>query len=69
MYSLARQCLARLYKVQEELLHYPPALASASELAKCESFYVKVFYVLTGELSCPVTGLVIFHGQYSASYY
>ena len=32
-------------------------LAVASALAKCESFYVKVFYVmgkaLSGELSCP----------------
>ena len=34
----------------------PPALAAAA-LAKCISFYVKVFYVigkvLSGELSCP----------------
>ena len=46
----------------------PPASASALvlplvwPLAKCKSFYVKDFYVmgkaLTGELSCPVTGLV-----------
>ena len=38
-----------------------PALALV--LAKCLSFYIKVFYVmgkaLTGELSCPVTGLVV----------
>ena len=35
----------------------PPASVAASALAKCESFYVKVFYVmdkaLSGELSCP----------------
>ena len=35
----------------------PPASALASALAKCLSFYVKVFYVmgkaLSGELSCP----------------
>ena len=34
-----------------------PVLAAASALAKCLSFYVKVFYVmgkaLSGELSCP----------------
>ena len=34
-----------------------------SALAKCSSVYVKVLYVmgkaLTGELSCPVTGLVL----------
>ena len=35
----------------------PPALAAAAALAKCLSFYLKVFYVmgkaLSGELSCP----------------
>ena len=35
----------------------PSALVSASALAKCYSFYVKVFYVmgkaLSGNLSCP----------------
>ena len=44
--------LARLDEVQEELLYYPPtsgaasALAStgASALAKCYSFYIKVFW-------------------------
>ena len=38
-------------------------------LAKCKSFYVKVFYVmgkvLIGELSCLYTGLVIIQPLYS----
>ena len=60
--------LARLEEVQEELAIVLPrasalalvlvlALAGAVALAKCLSFYVKVFYVmgkaLSGKLSCP----------------
>ena len=37
------QLLACLNDVQEELLHYTPASALASALAKCLSFFVKVF--------------------------
>ena len=46
------------------LAHLASAAASAlvSALAKCLRFYFKGFYVmgkvLTGELSCPVIGLV-----------
>ena len=47
--------LARLD--EERAVELPLVLALASALAKCLSFYVKVFYVmgkaLSGELSCP----------------
>ena len=52
--------LDKMDKVQEELLYYPcvgVGVAAVSALAKCLSFYVKVFYLmgkaLSGELSCP----------------
>ena len=55
--------LACLDKVQEELLYYPGVgIGIGGGVGVSKKFDVKVFYVmgkaLSGELSCPCTGLV-----------
>ena len=55
----------------DEGLAFASVLAVAAALAKCSSFYVKVFYVmgkaLSGDCPVPVTGLVVYleFSQYS----
>ena len=50
---------------QEELLLYPPASAVTVALVLVLKFTLKIFYVmgkvLSGELFCMLTGLVLFY--------
>ena len=60
VFSLPVLCFSSPGRSPGRAIVLPPASAlsaAASALAKCSSFYVKVFYVvgkaLSGELSCP----------------